>query len=348
MSLRIQCALAIALSCIPLRVISQEKSSGEGVTLLAFGDVNLGRAVGQRLLEGDLDFPFVYVRDSLKKANAVFVNLESQLTDRGGETQDPNDNLVFCGPTSGGRSLRQANITVVSTANNHAYDYGLSGLRETIESLRTAGVCFTGISEDSTGAYPPAVVDLVTMRVGFVAYTQFVNGSAGWEGHISIFDERRAKREIGELRRQVDLIVASFHGGKEYVDRPGPTTLRQMRSLIDAGADLVIGHHPHYVQGIELYKGKLIFYSLGNFVFYQPQREWALKGLGVEIRIGKSAGRAVLERVRLLPVRAGMQPSFSMTEAEETKMMERLALLSNVLIRNVDGSWLVETHDQTN
>lgn len=340
--------LALAVCCISLRLFAQDKNAGEEITLLVFGDVNLGRTVGQKLLNGELDFPFVHVRDSLQKAHAVFVNLESQLSDQGGETQDPKDNLVFCGPLNGGRSLRQANITVVSTANNHAHDYGLNGVRETIESLQAAGVCFTGTSGDSGGVCSPAIMDLGALRIGFVAYTQFVNGQAGWEGHISVFDERRAKREIEELRPRVDLIVASFHGGREYVDRPGPTTLRQMRSLIDAGADLVAGHHPHYVQGIELYKGKFIFHSLGNFVFYQPQRELALTGLGVEMRIGKVAGKAVLERVRLLPMLVGLQPSFSMTQGEQGTMMKRLAKLSNVHIREVEGLWLVQTYDQTN
>jgi poly-gamma-glutamate capsule biosynthesis protein CapA/YwtB (metallophosphatase superfamily) len=331
-----------------LGLFSQEKSEGDGITLLAFGDVNLGRVVGQKLLKGDLAYPFIYVRDSLQKAQAVFVNLESQLTDQGGETQDPKHNLVFCAPPSGAASLRQANITVVSTANNHAYDYGLKGVRETIESLQAAGVSFAGTSADSAGRYEAAIVDLGVMRLGFVAYTQFVNGGSGWQGHISIFDERRAKREITTLRRRVDFVVASFHGGSEYADRPGPTTLHQMRSLVDVGADVVIGHHPHYVQGIELYKGKLIFYSLGNFVFYQPQREWALRGLGVEMKIGRSAGRVAVERVRLLPLRAELQPAFSMPPAEQMLVMKRVAEFSNVPIVEADGLWLVQIHDQTN
>lgn len=348
MSLRLRCWLAFAVCCLSFRLFSQEKNPEERITLLAFGDVNLGRAVGQKLLAGDLEFPFVHVRDSLQSAQVVFVNLESQLTDQGGETQHPKHNLIFCGPPSGALSLRQANITVVSTANNHAYDYGLSGVRETIESLQGAGVRFTGTSGDSGGSYSPAVLDVGGMRVGFVAYTQFINVRTGWKGCISLFDERRAEQEIGDLRRSVDLVVASFHGGSEYVDRPGTTTIRQMRSLVDAGADLVVGHHPHYVQGIEQYRGKFIFYSLGNFVFYQPQREWALKGLGVEARIRKWEGRAVLERIRLLPVRAGLQPSFSLSRAEQIVMMKRLEELSNVHIRQVDGLWLVQTYDQTN
>jgi poly-gamma-glutamate capsule biosynthesis protein CapA/YwtB (metallophosphatase superfamily) len=344
---RARWVLPFAMCCLSLALFSQEKRPDAAVTLLAFGDVNLGRAVGQRLLKGELEFPFVHVRDSLRKAQVVIVNLESQLTDQGGVTQDPKDNLVFCGPPVGGRSLREANITVVSTANNHAYDYSLNGVRETIANLDSAGVAFSGTSSDSTGLFSPAIIDLGVLRVGFVAYTQFVNGKRGWAGHISIFDERRARQEIDELRRHVDLVVASFHGGSEYVDEPGRTTLRQMRSLINAGADIVIGHHPHYAQGIEQYRGKLIFYSLGNFVFYQPQREWAQRGLGVEIRIGMSEGKATVQRVRLLPLRAGLQPSFSMTHAEQVTMMDRVAEFSNVHIGEVDGLWLVQTHDDT-
>ena len=345
--MRSRWVLPLALCCLSLSLFSQEKSSEKSITLLGFGDVNLGRAVGQRILKGQLGFPFIHVRDSLKKAQAVFVNLESQLTDQGGVTQDPKDNLVFCGPPAGGRSLREANITVVSTANNHAYDYKLDGVRETIANLDSAGVAYSGTSRDSTSLFSPAIIDLGVLRIGFVAYTQFVNGKRGWAGHIAIFDERRARREIGELRRHVDLVVASFHGGSEYADRPGRTTRRQMRSLIDAGADIVIGHHPHYVQGIELYEGKLIFYSLGNFVFYQPQREWSQRGLGVEIRISMSGGKPTVERVRLLPLRAGLQPSFSLTDAEQSMIIDRVAELSNVRIEEISGLWLVQVRDET-
>ena len=114
--------------------------------------------------------------------------------------------------------------------------------------------------------------------------------------------------------------------------------------LIDAGADLVVGHHPHYVQGIEAYHGKLIFYSLGNFVFYQPQRELATFGLGADLALIRRSGKVEVDRAHLLAVRAGLQPAFTLTQAEEESFFLRLKKLSPAFIEQVDGTWFVNPH----
>jgi len=337
----------IVLACVvPIGLRAQDRGVDRYVSFLAFGDVNVGRTVGQKLFEGDVEYPFELVRDTLSRADVVFVNLESQLTDQSGETQHPRFNLIFCGPPEGAIALREANISVVSTANNHAYDYGLKGLHETIESLRAVGITWTGTSQDSVDLIPPAVVVVDGVKIGFVGYTHFVNLKGSWQGRIAVFDERKVRQALTELRGTVDFIVASYHGGAEYVERP-PARIRQhMRILIDAGADVVIGHHPHYVQGIEEYRGKLIFYSLGNFVFHQPQREWAQKGIGVELKLARRAKGVSLEQVRLLPVRAGLQPSFSLTVAETRALFERVRKLSNVNLQEADGRWYVRCDEK--
>ena len=337
-----------ALLCATVATLqAQDQGFSRQVTVLAFGDVNLGRTVGQKLLQGDLEYPFALVQDSLSRAQVVFVNLESQLSDQSGETQHPRFNLIFCGPPEGAFTLKGANISVVSTANNHAYDYGLKGLRETIENLRAAGVLYTGTAEDSVAHFPPAILEIDSIKIGFVAYTEFVNLKGSWQGRIAVFDELKARQEISELRRDADFIIASYHGGVEYVDQPRDRNRRDMEALVDAGADIVIGHHPHHVQGIGQYKGKLIFYSLGNFVFYQPQREWTQKGLGVEMRLSKHLLGVSLESVRHLPVRAGLQPSFSLTRAEGQALIERVKKLSNVELREINGSWFVQINNQS-
>lgn len=335
------------LACaLPIGLRAQDKGVDRLVSLLAFGDVNVGRTVGQKLIEGNIEYPFELVRDTLSSEDVVFVNLESQLSDQGGETQHPRFDLIFSGPPEGAIALRDANISAVSTANNHAYDYGLKGLHETIESLRAVGVAWTGTSQDSVDLIPPAVVVVDSVRIGFVGFTQFVNLKGSWKGRIAVFDEGKAKQALEELRGAVDFIVASYHGGPEYVERP-PVRIRQhMRTLIDAGADVVIGHHPHYVQGIEQYRGKLIFYSLGNFVFHQPQREWTQRGIGVELKLARRSHVVSLEQVRLIPVRAGLQPSFSLSDAESRALFERVGKLSNVKLQETNGRWYVRSDEQ--
>lgn len=312
--------------------------------MLVFGDVNLGRMVGQQLLRGDTGYPFRFVNSTLSKGDVVFMNLESPLSDQNGETQHPKYNLVFTGPPSGAVALRQANVTVVSTANNHAFDYGMRGLRETIVHLQGSGVQFVGTSFDSTVGATPTIVEREGIRIGFLAYAQFVNIKGPWVGRIALYDSIQCRRDIEGLHRKVDLIVVSYHGGVEYTDSPSSRLRRELELLVDAGADLVVGHHPHYVQGIESYHGKLIFYSLGNFVFYQPQRELALTGLGADMTLVRRNGKVEVDRVRLLAVRAGLQPAFTLTNEEEESFFLRLKRISPASVEQADGAWFVNLH----
>lgn len=328
--------LAVVL-CVP--VWGQTEKSR--LLIQAFGDVNLGRAVGQELLKGNVDYPFEYVRGLLQQADMVFVNLESQLSEQGGETQHPKDNYVFCGPPVGAQTLKRAGVTIVSTANNHAYDYRMKGLQETIQCLRQEGIRYVGTSEDSVSWFPPVVVERNGIRLGFVAYTEFVNIAGPWKGRISTFDRSRARREIDSARHVADIVIASYHGGSEYTDEPQKLTQAQMRFLADAGADIVLGHHAHVPQGIEERNGRLIFYSLGNFVFYQPQRIWTQTGIGVEIVVARSNGKVSIQDVRIIPVRAGKQPTLILSEAERTALWERLQRLSNVTIDQQESSLVI-------
>lgn len=313
--------------------------------LMVFGDVSLGRAVGQQILKGNLDYPFKHVADTLRKADIVFVNLESQLSDQKGITEHPQYNMIFTGPPDGALSLKQANVTVVSTANNHAFDYGNRALRETIENLRNAGIGFVGTSVDSVGEMTPAVTERGGTRIGFLAYTQFVNPKGNWRGKIALFEREQVRRDIESLKAAVDLVVVSYHAGAEYVDAPSSKLRQEFRHFVECGADIVIGHHPHYVQGIERYNGKLVFYSLGNFVFYQPQREWTRFGLGVTFDISKDTAGARISGVRLHVVRAGLQPSFDLTAKEEQQFYERLKSLSSVQIMRRDDVWVIDQKD---
>lgn len=321
---------------------AQPEPDSTRVALLAFGDMNLGRAVGQILLKDSVEYPFEQVRDMLVSSDLVFANLESQISDQGGETQHPKDRFIFCAPPQAARSIRWAGISVVSTANNHAYDYGMKGVRETIEELRKVSVPFVGTSLDSVSFFPPMILQRKGIRFGFVAYTQFLNRKPAPQGHISIFEKARMIREISSLRSKVDVVVASYHGGIEYVDKPNRPTLTQLRELADAGADIVLGHHPHVPQGIERYKQAWIIPSLGNFVFYQPQRFWTQVSFGCRFEFSKDSSVVSLKGISLLPLRAGFQPSFNLTGEERGELLKRLQLLSNVPITELDNAFIVQ------
>ncbi len=262
-----------AVLLLGFQAFAQTSDSLTSVSLLALGDVNLGRKVGQEILKGKMDYPFEKFGGVLKRAEIVMANLECPVTDQNGETQSPKSNVVFCAPPDAAATLRRAGITVVSTANNHAFDYGIKGIRETIKFLNQDSICFTGTAADSGKEFIPVIIERSNIKFGILAYTQTVNFIRGTRsGLISVFDSARAEREIGALKASVDFVLISYHGGDEYQDVLGKSAEREIKLLADFGADVVFGHHPHVPQGIEMYHGCLMFHSLGNAVFNQPQR----------------------------------------------------------------------------
>jgi hypothetical protein len=192
------------------------------------------------------------------------------------------------------------------------------------------------------GETTPAIVEHDGTRIGFLAYTQFVNPKGAWRGRIALFERELVSRDIASLKGLVDLVVVSYHAGAEYVDAPSSKLREEFRYIVECGADIVIGHHPHYVQGIERYKGKLVFYSLGNFVFFQPQRELTRFGLGATFEIIKDSSGARIGVVKLHAVRAGLQPSFDLTSNEERQFFERLSSLSSVPLVRRDDVWVID------
>jgi len=320
---------------------------GAGCSFRAFGDVNLGRQAGQQIFSGDTLYPFRNAGPLLTGADLVFVNLESPLTDQGGETRHPTDGYRFCGPPAGAMSLAMAGIDLVAGANNHAYDYGRRGLLETLSSLDRSAVDVVGLNEGAGSVQDPVILTANGLRIGVVAYTEFVNMSGMWSDKISVFARSRARKEIAELRKRSDIVIASYHGGTEYTPGPPTGTLRNLRALADAGADVVIGHHPHVPQGVEIYRGTIICYSLGNFVFYQPQRYWTQIGLAACLHIERTADNAEVDGLHLIPFRAGLQPHAGLTSQDLDSLEHRFNMASPSVLRRDGSSFIVSTYDHS-
>jgi poly-gamma-glutamate synthesis protein (capsule biosynthesis protein) len=278
------------------------------LSILAVGDVNLGRDLGQRLLAGEVDFPFVNVRAEISGAGIAFANLESPLSDQKGTTEG-SSNYVFTGPPEGADALQRAGFDVVSTANNHAWDFGERAMLETLANLRRVGIMAVGTGPSLDEAYRAVVIESGGWRVGFIAVTHVFNApidESPAREHVAWADPVIVPVKIRELRGQgVDFVVLSYHGGIEYSPAAADDTREFAHLAIDAGADIVIGHHPHVVQNVEWYKGRPILYSLGNFVFRQfdPGTEW---GLAVRITLRDHAA----PQIHYLVVETGYQPRF--------------------------------------
>jgi poly-gamma-glutamate capsule biosynthesis protein CapA/YwtB (metallophosphatase superfamily) len=237
------------------------------ITLVAVGDVLLARGIGERIDRHGLEWPFQHVTSILESADIAFCNLECPLTERGAKV-----NKVFCFKADPGavQCLSGAGFDIVSLANNHTLDCGRTGLVETMDVLDAAKIAYTGAGRDEAGAREPVILGRNGLRIAFLARNALLPESPRYRTNapsIALLDPDTIEDEVADAARQADVVIVSLHWGVEYREYPQPDQEELAHRIIDAGADLVLGHHPHATQPVEEYHGGLIAYSLGNFLF---------------------------------------------------------------------------------
>jgi poly-gamma-glutamate synthesis protein (capsule biosynthesis protein) len=251
--------------------------------LMFAGDVMLARGVRRQILaSGDPALPFRKIAFLLSGADLVFVNLESPFSDRG---LYYDNGLVFHASPATVAGLQLAHVTVVSTANNHSRDCGAHGVGFTVRWLSSHGIAPVGSSESEAATHCGVVLDRNGIRFGFLGYT-YDQQNGNWrdiDSRIALADPLAVARDVKELRKRCDVVIVSMHNGIEYTTEPTRSQITFAHAAVDAGATLVIGHHPHVIQSKENYRGGLIFYSLGNFVFDQFQRQATQHGEIAEV-----------------------------------------------------------------
>jgi poly-gamma-glutamate synthesis protein (capsule biosynthesis protein) len=248
----------------------EKKIPSREFTLAAVGDIMLSRGVGRRIEKKGVDFPFEHVADVLREADIAFGNLESLISNQG--NKKPRKEVHFRADLEVVDGLKKAGLDVVSLANNHAVDYGHSALYETMDILAHSRIAYIGAGPDAEAAHRPARFTVNGLKVAFLAYSclfYLVEEAKMEVPGVAVSRAEDIRMDIEKTKKWADVVVVSFHWGWEYSDHPDEETRELAQKTIEAGADLVVGHHPHVLQGIEAYKGGLICYSLGNFIFDQ-------------------------------------------------------------------------------
>ena len=245
----------------------------EDVSIAVTGDVMFARKMPSVLsFESS---PFSGVSDVVSNVDLLLINFENAATTSGDALK--GDVPLKCDPSY--VPLAKANnVTVAALANNHAIDYGITGMQDTLENLKNADITPIGAGNTEDEAHQAVVKDVNGRKITILNYMDsenfaeysydampYANGS---NPGYSAYDSQDAQKQIGE-NNDSDLIVAYLHFGNEYSNSPNENQVKIAHELIDYGADVVIGSHPHVTQGIEMYNGKPIFYSLGNFIFDQ-------------------------------------------------------------------------------
>jgi len=283
------------------------------ITLFAVGDIMLDRGVEyviERNGGGDFTFPFHKIAGHFKKADILFGNLESIIAARGGRVGSIHS---FRADPKAIEGLVYAGFDVLSVANNHTLDYGRAGMEDSLRRLQEANIIPVGAGLNAHEAFSVKIKEVRGTKIGFLAFTNLGpevwgagNDSPGiaWVGAK---DKEQITQHIKNAKEAVDLLVVSFHWGEEYASRPNTFQISFGQALVDAGADIVIGHHPHVIQPVERYRGGWIAYSLGNFVFDQGFSEETMKGLLLEILIEDKAIKEVTSKE--ITISSSFQPS---------------------------------------
>jgi poly-gamma-glutamate capsule biosynthesis protein CapA/YwtB (metallophosphatase superfamily) len=266
--------------------------------ILLGGDVMLSRHVAR--LARALHDPSSPLRDLapvLRSADIAFVNLEGPFSDRG---RIMEHGMIFKAEPEMIAALEAAGVAIVSTANNHARDCDRYGVEFTLSWLRQHGIMAVGSAETAEAAHAGTMIERHGLRFGFLAYTfDQANGNhKDVDDRIASMDVPAMRSDVARMLDRADVAIVSMHAGAEYRPHPNSQQIEFAHAAIDAGARVVVGHHPHVTQPWERRGGGAIFYSLGNLVFDQFQRSETQHGALAEVVFsGKT-----LESAALLPV----------------------------------------------
>jgi poly-gamma-glutamate capsule biosynthesis protein CapA/YwtB (metallophosphatase superfamily) len=287
----------------------------DAITMLFTGDIMLDRGVEFYINQhNDWKWPFLRIADTLRKADLVFGNLESVISDKG---QNLGSIYSFRADPKTLEGLTFAGFDVLSVANNHSLDYGLQAFEDSASRLKKAGIIPVGIELFSAIAENNSQLEIREVKetkVGFLAYTDA--GSPLWRATqttpgvawVDQYTIEEFQNAIRAAKQQSDILVVSVHFGEEYQTQPSEIQKLIAQSAVDAGANIVIGHHPHVVQPVERYKKGWIAYGLGNFVFDQGFSKETTEGLLLEVMVQDKKITRVVHRSIYL--NSEFQPSF--------------------------------------
>ncbi len=296
------------------------------IAIAMAGDLQPGRAVRRESQARGENWPFQRIAPLLRRADLAVANLEGALSDN---IPPPADPMTFYFVGTGGfvRALSSAGVDAVSLANNHSMNFGRAGLSDTLALLEAGGIVPFGAGMDLEQALRPALLEVRGVTFAFLGYDgvshELYGAGPGRPGTAPAFPDLVAAG-IAAAREQADVVIPYFHWGWEYTRFPSPWQERMAHLAVEAGADLVLGSHPHWVQGLERYQETPILYSLGNCVFDQMWSVETRQGLIVTLVFG--GDRLVNVRLQAIQVEQGYQPApLPAAQAQEAYQTVRMA-----------------------
>ena len=287
------------------------------LTFLAVGDIMLDRGVERMIAKNGTFYPFKKTAYFVKKYDLAFCNLESVISNVGKPIRKP---ITFQADTAMLSSLIEAGFNIFNLANNHALDYGRESLADCIRRLKNKGLYVTGAGNTLHDAYLPTIIEKNGIKLALLAYCTIPTGVPLKSKYpqIAVFNRDTALYYLKKLRDSIDYIIVSMHWGVEYTHEPTVNQRQIAHFLIDNGAKIIIGHHPHVIQKVEYYKDGLILYSLGNFIFDQRGKE-RNEGIIFTCKFTKER----FENIKFIPYRINKMRPELLLHSEEVEFLRR-------------------------
>lgn len=301
---------------------------------MSFGDSLFCQGYGVRTIKRQKggEYLFSDVTDILKKNDIVFGNLETVLS-RYGEDSNRLTSVDMRGDPENAYALKKTGFNVLNMANNHAMQHGLQPFLETVNLLHSLNIKVVGRKSTDQMHSEPVVLEKNRVKVGFLGYAFEKDRYYFEEIPYAYGIEDLIEKDIKMLRPNVAVLIVSNHWGLERMDYPSRDTIIRARTMVDLGADIVIGHHPHVLQGIERYKGKIIAYSLGNFIFDMMWDKRYRESMILEI----SCGLGQEMSYNIIPVKIDLSyRPYLLNWDEERELMVHIQNLSLKINREIE------------
>ncbi|MGN7469959.1 CapA family protein [Brevibacillus sp. SAFN-007a] len=306
------------------------------VRLSFVGDVMMSGNVEKVVGEKGYAYPFTHVRELFLQDDYTIANLETPLTTRG--TPADNKAYVYKSSPLAAPAMQAAGIDAVNLANNHSMDQGVDGLLDTFAALEEHRIAYVGGGVDAARAYAPVFVEKNGIKLALLGFSRVIP-EVGWfaqknaPGLAGTYDPALAVTAIQQAKAQADLVVVIAHWGKEREDFPVAHQKELAKAYIDAGADLIVGGHPHVLQGFEQYRGKWIAYSLGNFIFTRSTEPKTWETMVLQASCTKDA----VCDLTMLPFHAELGQAVPMDVTEGAALRKRIESLSENVQIDPDG-----------
>jgi poly-gamma-glutamate synthesis protein (capsule biosynthesis protein) len=261
--------IAPLIGALTLLIIMQDKQPNSTLTISFLGDTMLGRLVNEHIHQTSYEYPWGNVLEDLNAKDLVIANLETTLTN----ASEPVPKVFnFKANPDIVETLKRGNINVVNLANNHSLDFGIEGPRETIITLDKAHIQHVGAGMNRHEAQKPVILEKNGIRIGIIGLTDnepdwLAQDNKPGTNYIDISNSNIPLFEsISQLKKEVDIVIVTIHWGPNMREYPSASFIEFAHKLIDAGVDIFHGHSAHVIQGIEIYKNKIIMYDTGDFV----------------------------------------------------------------------------------